>query len=60
MKTKELKVGKWATDNGETFLIVKEGEYCIPMSTFSEDAWFDIYAQGHIKFHCEKAKRKDL
>ena len=59
---KDLKIGDWATDtcSNETFIILKEDEYCIPMTTYSEDAYFDIYYQGHVTYHCQKAKQKDI
>lgn len=58
----KFKIGDWATDTGnnETFIILKIGDYPIPMTTFEEEAYYDIYYDAHITYHCKKAKQEDI
>ena len=62
MGEQEPKIGEWMVDeqSGDTFLILKIGEYCIPMSTCSVEAYFDIYYTEHITYHCRRATQKEI
>jgi len=58
----DLKIGEWAVDEqtNEIFLILKIGEYCIPMSTMSEKAYFDIFYSSHVTYHCHRATQDEI
>ena len=56
----DLKIGEWATDDDETFLIVKIDDWPIPGTTMDAPAYYDIYYGGHITYHCEPATQEEI
>jgi hypothetical protein len=56
----EFKIGEWVTCEGYTFVIVHIGDYCLPGTIITETAYFDVWYEGHITYHCEKATQKDI
>jgi len=62
MEDTELKIGEWAVDKNDntTFLILKIDYYCIPMSTYEVEAYYDIYYDAHITYHCRRATQEEI
>ena len=58
----KLKIGDWAYNEytEETFVILKIDDYCIPMTTYSEEAYYDIYYGAHTTHHCRKATQEEI
>jgi hypothetical protein len=58
----EFKVGEWVHDTttNETFVILKIDDYCLSMTTYTDEGYFDIYYEAHAKHLCCKATQEQI